>query len=334
MISKKIKLEKIRPNKSQRNKIKKFRKEISEIILGNDQRVLFIVGPCSVYDERGILEYAEKLNILKEKYKDKAFFVLRFYTQKPRTSLGWKGLMHQPDFCSDKIDLKKGLKKIYKLIGKITDMDLALADEALFLNETFFLEDWMSYLAIGARSAEDQMHRNYAATLDFPCGLKNPTGGSFEILKNSILAAGNRNFFYSEGIIKISEKGNQVAHAILRGSEKKPNYYYSDLKKYLEIMSKKFDKAPFIIDTNHGNSGKDHLKQEKVVFSVLSSLKKDEKIKENFKGFMIESYLKDGNQGNFCSTNDYDYALSLTDPCLGWEKTEKLIERIIEKLNL
>ncbi len=329
MKAKKIKLEKAKLNTKRKKLIKKHRVEISEILSGKDNRLLLIIGPCSAWPKKATIEYAKRLADLSCALQDKIKFVMRVYIQKPRTALGWKGMLFEPDPCK-KFNLKKGIKEAQEMMQKITDLDLAIADEALFIAPSLYLEDYYAYAAIGARSSEDQEHRAFAATRPYPVGMKNPSSGDLEIASNSVLAARSNAYFYAEGTIFQSD-GNKDAHLILRGG-KKPNYKEKDILQAIEKLKEKNIEPSLIIDTNHSNSKKNYLKQIDIVKYVLKVVKKNKVVQQAFKGFMIESFLKDGNQPVNCQSKMDMGGLSITDPSLGWEKTEKLIKYIYSHL--
>ncbi|GFH43100.1 phospho-2-dehydro-3-deoxyheptonate aldolase [Lactococcus hodotermopsidis] len=307
--------------------------ELERIIKGEDDRVLLVIGPCSSDNETAVLDYAHRLAELQEKVKDKVFMVMRVYTAKPRTNGdGYKGLMHQPD-TSKLPDLINGIQAVRDLHYKvITQTGLTTADEMLYPSNLKMVDDLVSYHAIGARSVEDQEHRFVASGIDAPTGMKNPTSGNLSVMFNAIHAAQNKqNFLY--GNAEVDTDGNPLAHVILRGStndhgENEPNYYYDDLLKAITIYEKMGLKHPFImVDTNHDNSGKQFLEQIRIVRQTLINRDWNDKIKAIVRGFMIESYLEDGRQ------DEPDvYGKSITDPCLGWDKTEELVNEIYATL--
>ena len=308
-------------------------KELMNIIKGEDDRVLLVIGPCSSDNEAAVLDYAHRLASLQEKVKDKIFMVMRVYTAKPRTNGdGYKGLMHQPD-TSKLPDLINGIHAVRDLHYKvITQTGLTTADEMLYPSNLHMVDDLVSYHAIGARSVEDQEHRFVASGIDVPTGMKNPTSGNLNVMFNAVHAAQNKqNFLY--GNAEVDTDGNPLAHVILRGatneySENVPNYYYDDLLKAINQYEKMGLANPFIVvDTNHDNSGKQFMEQIRIVRQTLINRDWNEKIKQTVRGFMIESYLEDGRQ----DTPEV-YGKSITDPCLGWDKTQDLINEIYETL--
>ncbi len=309
-------------------------KELEAIIKGEDDRLLLIIGPCSSDNEKAVLEYARRLADLQKKVESRVFIVMRVYTAKPRTNGdGYKGLMHQPD-TSKLPDLINGIHAVRDLHYKvITETGLTTADEMLYAGNYNLVDDLVSYHAIGARSVEDQEHRFVASGIDAPTGMKNPTSGNLNVLFNAIHAAQtSQNFIYSSS--EVTTDGNPLAHAILRGAtnehgENVPNYYYDDLLRAIKKYEEMKLANPFIvIDTNHDNSGKKYTEQIRIVRQTLINRDWDEQIKKYVRGFMIESYLEDGRQDK-----PEIFGKSITDPCLGWEKTEKLVAEIFQAEN-
>lgn len=303
--------------------------ELKKVIRGEDQRLLLVIGPCSSDNEEAVLEYARRLSKLQEEVKDKIFMVMRVYTAKPRTNgEGYKGLVHQPD-TSKLPDLINGIAAVRKLHYRvITETGLTTADEMLYSANFPLVEDLVSYHAIGARSVEDQEHRFVASGIDMPTGMKNPTSGNLTVMFNAIYAAQNQqNFIYRDA--EVDTDGNRLAHAILRGASteqgvNEPNYYYDILVKTIKQYERFGLANPFIvIDTNHDNSGKNYLEQIRIVRQTLINRAWNEEIRKYVRGFMIESYLEDGRQDN-----PEVFGKSITDPCLGWDKTEELIREI------
>ena len=303
--------------------------ELKKVIRGEDQRLLLVIGPCSSDNEEAVIEYARHLSKLQEEVKDKIFMVMRVYTAKPRTNgEGYKGLVHQPD-TSKLPDLINGIAAVRNLHYRvITETGLTTADEMLYSANFPLVEDLVSYHAIGARSVEDQEHRFVASGIDMPTGMKNPTSGNLTVMFNAIYAAQNQqNFIYRDA--EVDTDGNPLAHAILRGASteqgvNEPNYYYDILVKTIKQYERFGLANPFIvIDTNHDNSGKNYLEQIRIVRQTLINRAWNEDIRKYVRGFMIESYLEDGRQ----DTPDV-FGKSITDPCLGWDKTEELIREI------
>lgn len=307
--------------------------ELAAIMRGEDQRMLLVIGPCSSDNEEAVLDYAHRLAALQENVKDKIFMVMRVYTAKPRTNGdGYKGLMHQPD-TSKLPDLINGIAAVRQLHYRvITETGLTTADEMLYPSNLSLVDDLVSYHAVGARSVEDQEHRFVASGIDAPVGMKNPTSGNLNVMFNAIYAAQNsQNFIFQNA--EVETDGNDLAHVILRGAvnehgENEPNYYYDNLLKAIDRYDAMGLKNPFIvIDTNHDNSGKNYLEQIRIVRQTLINRDWNEKINRYVRGFMIESYLEDGRQDK-----PEIYGKSITDPCLGWEKTEALINEIYDTL--
>lgn len=308
--------------------------ELRDVITGNDQRFLLVIGPCSADNEEAVLEYAKRLSALQEKVKDKIFIVQRVYTGKPRTNGdGYKGMLHQQD-PNGETNLIRGMVAVRKLHKRvIVEAGLTTADEMLYPENLVFVDDLVSYHAVGARSVEDQQHRFVASGIDAPTGLKNPTSGNMKVLFNSLHAAQrSQEFIFSGSEVRTS--GNELAHIILRGALSEqgqviPNYHYEDLLKAVKAYQTDDYQNPFIIvDTNHDNSGKQYLEQMRIVKEVLINRAWNEDIKKMVRGFMIESYLEDGRQ----DIAEGVYGKSITDPCLGWDKTEELIHYIYQNI--
>ncbi|MDR0920864.1 MAG: 3-deoxy-7-phosphoheptulonate synthase [Lactobacillales bacterium] len=309
-------------------------KELEAIIKGEDDRLLLVIGPCSADREDAVLEYTHRLAKLQEKVKDKIFMIPRVYTNKPRTNGdGYKGMLHQPD-SEGETNLLNGVKAVRLLHSRvITETGLTTADEMLYPENLQFIDDLVSYHAVGARSVEDQQHRFVASGIDAPTGLKNPTSGNLQVMFNGLHAAQqSQDFIFNRAEVKTD--GNPLAHVILRGAineygENIPNFYYENLLKTIELYEKGEFKNPFImIDTNHDNSGKQYIEQIRIVKQTLINCQWNEKVAKYARGFMIESYLEDGRQ----EPDGKVYGKSITDPCLGWEKTEKLIEYIYQTI--
>ncbi|AWN61080.1 3-deoxy-7-phosphoheptulonate synthase [Streptococcus sobrinus] len=309
-------------------------KELDAIIKGEDKRLLLVIGPCSSDNEEAVLEYARRLSALQAEVEDRIFMVMRVYTAKPRTNGdGYKGLIHQPD-TSKLPDLINGIAVVRNLHYRvITETGLTTADEMLYPSNLPLVDDLVSYHAIGARSVEDQEHRFVASGIDVPTGMKNPTSGNLNIMFNAIYAAQNQqNFIYHDA--EVDTDGNPLAHAILRGAtnehgENEPNFYYDILIKAIKKYQDMGLENPFIlIDTNHDNSGKNYLDQIRIVRQTLINRDWNDEINKYVRGFMIESYLEDGRQDK-----PEVFGKSITDPCLGWDKTEKLIREIYQTLS-
>ncbi len=308
--------------------------ELASIFTGASQKKVLVIGPCSVDSEPPVLEYAARLARLQERVSDKLMLVMRVYTNKPRTTGdGYKGMLHQPN-PTEKPDLYKGLLAIRQLHTEIlTDMGLPTADEMLYPSNYIYLSDLLSYHAIGARSVENQEHRLVASGLDVPVGMKNPTGGDLSVMMNSITAAQHPHVFQYRNA-EVATTGNPLAHAILRGyvnrhGQSMPNYHYENLIYLSDLYAKSSLANPaLIVDCNHANSGKQYAEQPRIAKDVLHACRHNQTVAALVKGFMIESYLEDGCQ----KIGEGVFGKSITDPCLGFEKTEKLVLEIADLL--
>ena len=300
---------------------------IRAVFDGEDDRLVLVIGPCSADREDAVLDYISRLRGVQEKVKDKIIIIPRIYTNKPRTTGdGYKGMLHQPDPHASP-DMLKGLLAIRKLhLKALEETGFSCADEMLYPENHQYLADLLSYVAVGARSVENQLHRLTASGLDLPVGMKNPTSGDLSVMMNSITAAQHSHTFVYSGW-EVQSKGNPLAHAILRGSVDKnghstPNYHYEDLQTLCELYAKSGLNNPgVIVDTNHSNSGKHWDEQPRIAKEILHSTRHSADIAKLVKGLMIESYIEDGAQ----KPDGGIYGKSITDPCLGWDKTEKLI---------
>ena len=308
--------------------------EIKKIFTGESNKMLLVIGPCSADREDAVIEYIHRLRRLYDKVSDKLVLVPRIYTGKPRTTgEGYKGLLHQPD-PTEPPDMYKGIVSIRKIhMRALAETGMSTADEMLYPENHRYLSDLLSYVAVGARSVEDQHHRLTASGLDIPVGMKNPTSGDLSVMMNSITAGQASHTFIYRGW-EVESKGNPLTHAILRGyvnknGEAHPNYHYEDLAHLYEIYMKKGLKNPaIIVDTNHSNSGKKYNEQTRIAKEVLHSCRHSDDIRSIVKGLMIESYLEDGAQ----KVDEGIFGKSITDPCIGWEKTERLVCDIAELL--
>ena len=307
-------------------------KEIADIFTGASDKFLLIIGPCSADKEDSVLDYISRLAKVQEKVADKVYIIPRIYTNKPRTTGdGYKGMLHQPD-PNEKPDMYKGIVTIRELhIRALRETGFTCADEMLYPENYRYLNDILAYVAIGARSVENQQHRLTSSGLSIPVGMKNPTGGDLSVMMNAITAAQHAHTFIYRGW-EVHSQGNPLSHAIMRGYVNKqghsmPNYHFEDLLNLCEIYAASGLANPAaIIDTNHANSGKKYLEQPRIVKEVLYSCRHNADIKKMVKGFMIESYIEDGAQ----KIGEDVYGKSITDPCLGWDKTERLIYDIAE----
>ena len=308
--------------------------EIRAVFDGTSNKFILVIGPCSADHNEPVLEYISRLRRIQDDVSDKIIIVPRIYTNKPRTTgQGYKGMLHQPD-PDAKPDMYKGLVAIRELhLSALRDYDFSCADEMLYPENYTFLSDVLSYVAVGARSVENQQHRLTASGIEAPVGMKNPTGGDLGVMMNSIVAAQSKHTFIYQGW-EVETEGNPYAHAILRGyvdysGRSVSNYHYEDLLRVEELYEKSNLSNPsVIVDTNHNNSGKKYLEQVRIAKDIVHSRNQNSDIKKLVKGLMIESYLEDGAQ----SIGEHIYGKSITDPCLGWEKTEKLIYDIADKL--
>lgn len=308
--------------------------ELKAIFSGESDKLALIIGPCSADNEDSVIDYISRLVPLREQVKDKILIVPRIYTNKPRTTGdGYKGLVHQPD-PNARPDLFKGMIATRELhMRAVKETGFACADEMLYPENHKYLDDLLGYVAVGARSVEDQQHRLTASAIDCPVGMKNPTSGDLTVMMNSILAAQHAHDFIYRGWEGHSY-GNPYAHAILRGYVNRqgvmhPNYHYEDLLHLSDLYKKWELKNPgVVIDCNHANSGKKPFEQPRILKEVLHSCRYNPKVKNLVKGFMVESYIEDGNQ----PVDGGVYGKSITDACIGWKKTEKLIYDMAELL--
>ena len=307
--------------------------EIADVITGKSDKLLVIIGPCSADNETAVLDYTSRLVKVQEKIKDKVIIIPRVYTNKPRTTgKGYKGMLHQPD-PEKKPDLLQGLITIRQMFLKIMeDTKFPIAEEMLYPENASYFSECLSYVAVGARSVENQQHRLTASGLDIPVGMKNPTSGDLSIMLNSIEAAQSSHSFLYRGW-EVQTEGNDLAHAILRGAVNQygqciPNYHYEDMVNlYSMYMKKGFENPAVVIDCNHSNSNKQYMEQIRIAKEIMHNRKHSEDLKHFVKGLMIESYIVGGNQ----KIDEHCYGKSITDPCLGWEDTEKLLYIIAEE---
>lgn len=305
---------------------------LKAIISGKDDRFVLVIGPCSADREDAVLDYISRLRKVQEQVADKILIIPRIYTNKPRTTGdGYKGMLHQPDPHQDE-NMLKGLIAIRKLhIKALCETGFSCADEMLYPENHFYLSDVLSYVAVGARSVENQFHRLTASGLDIPVGMKNPTSGDLAVMMNSIRAAQHPHTFVYSGW-EVNSKGNDLAHAILRGSVDRhgqtiPNYHYEDLSRLCDLYSESgLENPAVIVDTNHSNSAKQYDQQPRIAKEVLHSARRSKDIHKLVKGLMIESYIEEGAQ----PAGGGVYGKSITDPCLGWDATERLIFDLAE----
>lgn len=315
-------------------KIKAERDRLAaEVITGETDKLLLIIGPCSAHESKPVLDYVDRLGKLNEKVKDKIVIIPRIYTNKPRTKgVGYKGMFTQPD-PNGREDILKGILTLRQLhIDAIAISGLSAADEMLYPENYAYVQDLLTYIAVGARSSENQMHRLVSSGIELPVGIKNPMSGSIPVLLNSIYAAQSEQIFKYQNY-QVKTTGNELAHAVLRGAVDNygndiPNFHYEFVMKVIEGYSKSGLKHPaIVIDANHSNSGKKHKQQIRIVEEVLNNRLYDKDFKKYVKGFMIESFIEEG-----CQKEDVVYGKSITDPCLGWEDTERLVLDIADKV--
>ncbi|MBQ8414938.1 MAG: 3-deoxy-7-phosphoheptulonate synthase [Clostridia bacterium] len=315
--------------------LKQRQEEINKVFSGESDKFVLVIGPCSADREDAVLDYIYRLRGVEEKVNDKIIIVPRIYTNKPRTTgEGYKGMLHQPDPNADP-DMLKGILAIRHIhMRAIDETGFGCADEMLYPENYRYLSDLLAYVAVGARSVENQQHRLTASGLDIPVGMKNPTGGDISVMMNAIKAGQASHVFLYRGW-EVKTQGNPYTHAILRGYVDKfgkshPNYHYEDLYDLYETyMASGLTNHGVVVDTNHSNSGKKYLEQVRIAKEILHSCRYSKDVKSIVKGLMIESYIEDGTQ-KICA--GATYGKSVTDPCLGWEKTERLIYDIAEVL--
>lgn len=317
--------------------ITQHRNEIEVILRGEDDRLVIVVGPCSAWPDTAVLEYAKRLVELEKKVGHALKLVMRVYIQKPRTIKGWTGPVNQPDPLSPP-DIAAGAMYCRKLMTQVVEMGLPIADEALFTHNARGFIELLSWVAIGARSSEDQEHRIFASGIDCPVGIKNPTHGSLKIGVNGVVAAQHSHYIVLDGD-EVETDGNPYAHLVLRGGDGKPNYDIKYLAEVAEIYKKNDVLNPaVVIDVSHDNcvvnGVKDHNAQAKIVLDVVEQVASNPELKKLLKGFMLESFIKSGKQ-NVETANPIDLCgLSITDPCLGWDDTEKLLLELAAKLKV
>jgi len=314
-------------------KVKEIRdKEIMSVFKRESEKFLVIIGPCSADNEDSVCEYVSKLSKLQDEVKEKLILIPRIYTNKPRTTgEGYKGMAHQPK-PSEAPNMVKGLKAIRKMhIRALKESHLSAADEMLYPGNYPYLADLLSYVAIGARSVENQLHRLTVSGLDIPVGMKNPTGGDLEVMLNSVQAAQMPHVFVYNGW-EVKTSGNSLTHCIVRGAVDQygtnfPNFHYEDLRRLAEAYKKRNLSNPaIIVDTNHANSNKKFAEQPRIAKEVMRSRQNSKTLRNKVKGLMIESYLLEGTQ----KIAENIYGKSITDPCLGWEDSERLVKDLAE----
>lgn len=305
---------------------------IRDVFTGKSDKFLAVIGPCSADNDTSVLDYVSRLAKVQEKIKDKVIIIPRVYTNKPRTTGdGYKGMLHQPD-PEKETDMVAGIKAIRKLhLDVISNTGFFPADEMLYPENWMYCDDTLAYVAIGARSVEDQQHRLTASGMDVPVGMKNPTGGGYDVMLNSVHAAVHPHTFMYRGH-QVRTTGNELTHTVLRGAVNKkgqavPNYHYEDLLLVNKLYAEHNLPYPAtIVDANHSNSGKKYMEQLRIVDDVLHSRKLNPEIKTLVKGVMVESYIEPGSQ----KIGEHIYGKSITDPCLGWDDSERLLYTIAE----
>ncbi len=320
---------------AQAEKRKKHIDELKRILSGESEKKILCIGPCSADNEKAVLDYMERLAGLYEKVRDRFVVIPRIYTSKPRTKgIGYKGLLHRPEPGEKEDDLYSGIKAMRHMhLRVIQETELYGADEMLYPEALYYVSDLLSYAAVGARSVEDQQHRLVSSGYDIPVGMKNPTSGDIDIMVNAIATAQSRQAYIYHGWECHSE-GNRYAHGILRGyqgsdGKSHPNYHYEDLRNvYDKFIKNNLDNPGVIIDCNHNNSGKQYDEQVRIAEEVFDNCKKNVAINRFVKGIMLESYICDGAQ----MIGEGVYGKSVTDPCLGWKKTEGLVLDLADKM--
>lgn len=315
-------------------KKKAFDAEVSRIFTGESNKKLLIIGPCSADVEESVMDYVRRLSVIADEVKDKIIVIPRIYTNKPRTTGdGYKGMLHQPN-PEKETDMLEGIIAIRRLHTRvIEETGMFTADEMLYPENYRYLSDLLSYVAVGARSVENQQHRLVSSGIDVPVGMKNPTGGDITVMLNSVMAAQHAHTFLYRGW-EVKSSGNPYAHTILRGYVNKhgdsiPNYHYEDIEHLAAEYKKKGLQNPaLIVDCNHANSAKKYKEQERIAMDVLHSCRQNTEIAKLVKGFMIESYIEEGSQ----KIGDGIYGKSITDPCIGWDDTVKFIRKMYDNI--
>ncbi|HBA89480.1 MAG TPA: 3-deoxy-7-phosphoheptulonate synthase [Geobacter sp.] len=312
--------------------VSRSREAIIKILRGEDKRLMVVVGPCSIHDPKGALEYAEKLAALSKEVSEELLLIMRVYFEKPRTTVGWKGLINDPDMDGSHL-ISKGLGIARGLLTKITEMGLPVATEMLDPITPEYLADLLSWGAIGARTTESQTHREMASGLSFPIGFKNGTDGNLQIAIDAMKAALHSHSFLGinrDGLTSIVQTtGNPDVHMVLRGGSKKPNYSPEDIAKSEEMLKKAGLNPTLMVDCSHGNSEKNFAKQPEVLNSVVDQIVAGNR---SISGVMIESYLKEGNQPMPKNLSELAYGVSITDSCISWETTEKALREAHARL--
>ncbi len=315
-----------------KDSIIRYREEIEKILKGEDKRMLAIVGPCSIYDKKSALDYGERLSRLKKDLSDKLYLIMRVYFEKPRTTIGWRGLIVDPHIDGS-YQIGEGLKIAREIMIEINKMDLPVGSEILDPIIPQYISGLISWAAIGARTTESQTHRELTSGLSMPVGFKNSTDGSFEKAINAIRSSRHPHSFIGideKGLTSVLKtRGNKYGHLIMRGGDRGPNYYVEFMEDAREMMVSHDINPAIIVDCSHSNSGKKADRQERVLNNVL-----DQRIRgmDAIKGFMLESNINGGNQPLCDDRSKLKYGVSITDECIGWEKTEELLRRAYEIL--
>ena len=313
--------------------VKTARNAIHEILEGRDKRIMLITGPCSIHDEEAAIDYATRLIKLRERLGDKIYIVMRVYFEKPRTTVGWKGLINDPNL-NETFDIPKGLEKARSLLAKINEMGMPAASEFLDPVVPHYIEDLVSWVAIGARTTESQTHRQMASAIGIPVGFKNGTDGNFQTAIDGILAARGQHSYVGTGpdghVCVLRTDGNPDGHLVLRGGNKGPNYGEESVQEACQVMEAANLRQRVVIDCSHGNSNKDHTKQPSVFKDVINQRVSGN---ENIVGVMLESNINAGNQSLGDDPNILKYGISITDACVEWSKTEEIIMWADSQLN-
>ena len=308
------------------------RTAIRNILDGKDSRYLFVVGPCSIHDPKAAFEYAKKLKALADEVQDQILVVMRVYFEKPRTTVGWKGLINDPDL-NDSFDIEKGIRTAREILNTLNDMGLPCATEALDPIVPQFLSELISWSAIGARTTESQTHREMASGLSMPVGIKNGTDGSVQVAIDALTSVRNPHNFlgisYKGKIAKFSTKGNPYGHVVLRGGGGKPNYHHVNVVETEKALEAAGLKKKIMVDCSHANSNKDHTKQPLVLEDCLGQIASGN---DSIMGFMIESFLKEGNQKMSGDASALEYGVSITDKCIDWKTTEEILLKARDQL--
>jgi 3-deoxy-7-phosphoheptulonate synthase len=325
-------IEKI-PLSADLKKVKKEKdKEILGVFTGEVDKLVLIIGPCSAHDEDAVCDYISRLARVQEEVRDRIILIPRIYTNKPRTTgIGYKGMAHQPN-PSQEPNIVEGIKAIRRMhIRALKESHLPAADEMLYPNNYAYLEDVLSYVAVGARSVENQQHRLTCSGLNVPVGMKNPTSGDFDVMFNAVQASQAAHVFGYNGW-EVKTSGNPLTHCVLRGAVNQfgqsiPNYHYEDLIRVARAYKEKsFANPAIIVDTNHANSNKQCKEQPRIAKEVMHTRRQSEPVRRMVKGFMIESFIEEGGQ----KVSDGVYGKSITDACLGWKESERLIRQLAE----